>query len=175
MTLHADNPVRELDDAALLAWLVSEYSRPLFRVAISVVRDHALAEDVVQETLVRAWQAYPSYRGEAPVGAWLLRIGHNVAVSTLRRRRDQATEPELLPDAPVPEPADHVVDRLAVDQLWAVLADVDPLSRAILVLRDIEGLAYEEIAEITDVTLSVVKTRLFRTRRLLALRLKEWR
>jgi RNA polymerase sigma-70 factor (ECF subfamily) len=163
------------NDTRLVEWLVSEYARPLYRMAISVVRDHALAEDVVQETLVKAWQAYPSYRGDAPVGAWLLRICHNVAVSTLRRRRDQPTEPDLLPTVAVPGPADQVADRVAVEELWLVLADMDPLSRTILVLRDVEGLSYEAIADVTDTTLSVVKTRLFRTRRLLADRLKEWR
>jgi RNA polymerase sigma-70 factor (ECF subfamily) len=105
----------------------------------------------------------------------VLRIGHNVAVSTLRRQRDQATDPARLPELPVPGPVDQVTDRLAVTELWAELADVDPLSRTILVLRDVEGLSYEEIADITGVTLSVVKTRLFRTRRFLADRLKEWR
>jgi RNA polymerase sigma-70 factor (ECF subfamily) len=159
----------------LAARLVAEFGRSLYRLAVSIVRDHAMAEDVVQETLIRAWQAYPTYRGDAPLRAWVSRIGHNVAVSHLRRVREVPTSSVVLSEAAVKGVSDEVTNRLAVEEVWSVLDRVDPLSRELLILRDVDGRSYEEIADITGVSLPTVKTRLFRTRRLLADRLKEWR
>jgi RNA polymerase sigma-70 factor, ECF subfamily len=161
--------------AGLVDWLVSEFSTQLYRQAISIVQDHALAEDVVQESLLRAWQAHESYRGEAPLGAWVMRIGHNTAISALRRSRDQPTDPVLLPEGAMPGFVDRTIDRLEVEAVWEVLGQVDALSRTIVVLRDVEGYSYREIADITGSTIGVVKTRLFRTRRRLADSLKEWK
>jgi len=73
--------------------IVGEHSGATYRVALSVVRDHALAEDVVQESVVKAWQALDSFRGDANVRTWLLRITHNTAISALRKRRDRAERP----------------------------------------------------------------------------------
>jgi len=84
-------PVEGSTDQRLGA-LVAEHVEAIYRVAISVVRDPALAEDVVQETVIKAWQSMGDYRGEGSERAWILRIAHNTAVSTLRRIRDEATE-----------------------------------------------------------------------------------
>lgn len=161
--------------ADLAEQLAREYSASLYRQAFSMVRDHALAEDIVQETLIKAWQGYAGYRGEAPLGAWVMRIGHNTAVSALRRLRDQPTDPESMPEVPTGDIAAGVADRIAVEELWRALDEVDPTSREILVLREVEGRSYEDISAITGVSLGTVKTRLFRTRRLLADRLGDWR
>ena len=171
-----------LDPAEQLAALTRRHADAVYRVALSVTRDPDLAEDVSQDALLKAWQALPSYRGEAPLKNWLLRITHNTAISALRRRRDVHVDPSELPEsAPAAHRApDHSVEHLAeshasFDAFEAALATLDDLSRAVVVLREVEGMSYEEIATVLEVPLPTVKTRLLRARRVLATALEGWR
>ena len=154
-----DAPLRGIED------IVREHSHAMYRVAISVVHDHALAEDVVQESVVKAWQALSGFRGESSVRTWLLRITHNTAISALRKRRD-----DVLPPSDLPERAGHVsVEESALvqadrDEIWDALRRLDPVSRAIVVLREVDRMSYEEIAEVLDLATATVRTRLFRAR-----------
>lgn len=141
--------------------LVEQHGPAVYRLALSIVRDPALAEDVAQETFIRAWQRRDTYHGAAPVRHWLLRIAHNVAVSTLRSIREEVRDPDTLPDRHADVVAPAVESRMAVSE---ALSRLDPLSRSIVVLREVEGLAYTEIGEILGVALPTVKTRLFRAR-----------
>jgi RNA polymerase sigma-70 factor, ECF subfamily len=161
----------------VLSELLSEHATSMFRLARSIVRDAALAEDVVQESLMKAWQSAESFRGDASLKSWALRITHNTAISMLRRRRDEYRSPEQLPDDPdnFAEPSRQVSGRLMVDDLWVELDKLDPVSRSITVLREVEGLTYEEISEALGLPLPTVKTRLFRARKALASALEEWR
>lgn len=153
------NPAPGSDPA--LRQLFDDHALAIYRVARSVVRDPGLAEDVTQETLIRAWQRADSYRGDAPLRHWLLRIAHNVAVSTLRASREEATDPRRLSGEEAVAPDRVVEDRMLVDE---ALARLDPLSRAVVVLREVEQLSYAEIREVLQVSLPTVKTRLFRAR-----------
>lgn len=144
--------------------LVEQHGHAIYRLAVSLVRDAALAEDVAQETFIRAWQRWDTYRGAAPVRIWLLRIAHNVAVSTLRSIHEEAHDPDTLPDRYADAVAPVVESRMAVIE---ALSRLDPLSRSVVVLREMEGLSYAEIGEILEVSLPTVKTRLFRARALL--------
>ena len=168
---------REANDLdASLEALIRAETRPAYRLAMSIVQDAALAEDVVQESFVRAWLALPSWRGDAPMRHWLLRIVRNTAVSTLRSSRDAQTDPEVLDRLPSSlDVAEHVEDLVTIDALWGALGKLDDLSRAIVVLRELEGLRYEEMCAILDAPMPTVKTRLFRARRLIAAALDETR
>lgn len=179
----ATAPAASIDD---LQVLIREHGDAVYRVALSVVRHRQHAEDVAQESMVKAWQSLGSYRGEAPLRNWLLRITHNTAVSSLRRRREEPADPALLPEGagrptkgrhlgPAPTPETIVEGRAVIDDFQVALGRLDELSRSIVVLRDVEGLAYEEISELLSVPLPTVKTRLLRARRLLATTLKDWK
>ena len=169
---HADDPALDDDLVALL----DEHGAAIYRLAISIVRDPAIAEDVVQETLIKAWQALPAFRGESSVRRWILTIAHNTAVSVLRATREDAHDPHTIPDRPAPEsPERDAQNRLAVEHLWDALAELDEISRALIVLREIEGLSYDEISTVMRLPLSTIKTRLFRARKVLATALEEWR
>ncbi len=161
-----------VSDAALRR-LFADHGASVYRMARSVLRDPGLAEDVTQETFIRAWQRYDTYRGDAPILHWLLRIAHNLAVSTLRTIREESTDPGRLS---IQEPVhpDHVVeDRQLIDE---ALGSLDPLSRAVVVLREVEQLSYAEISDVLQVPMPTVKTRLFRARgRLRALGTGGWR
>jgi len=157
--------------------LMVEHSDAVFRLAFSVVRDRALAEDVTQETMLKAWLALPTFRGESSLRGWIMRIAHNTAISTLRSRKALVSDPMEMPEEPArPE---HSTERrvegaAAVDDFVDALDELDDLSRSIVVLREIEGMSYDEISRVLDVSLPTIKTRLLRSRRFLGNALREW-
>ncbi len=156
--------------------LVREHLDSVYRVAYSVVRDSALAEDVSQDAILKAWNALPSFRGDSSLRSWLLRITHNTAISSLRKRREELRDPSLLPEAPTRSSTEsQVLDRITMSDFEEALDKLDELSRSIVVLREVEGLSYDEIADLLEVPLPTVKTRLLRARRVLAAALSDWR
>lgn len=154
--------------------LYTDHAAAMFRVAVSVVRDHALAEDVVQDAIVKAWRHLDTFRGDSSPKTWLLRITHNTAVSTLRKLRDTPYDPTELPDVPHEVVESSAMTSAFLDAFNEALFELDELSRSIIALREIEDLPYEEIAAILDVPLPTVKTRLFRARHHLAGALSGW-
>jgi len=157
--------------------LVVEHSDAVYRLALSVVRDPSLAEDVAQDTMVKAWLALPTFRGDSSLRGWIMRIAHNTAISTLRARRAAVIDPAELPEREsVPERS--VERRVESDEAMNAFVDaldlLDDLSRSIVVLREVEGMAYDEISRVLDVPLPTVKTRLLRARRRLSTALREW-
>lgn len=160
----------------LLDELVREHLDAVYRVAFSVVRDSALAEDVAQDAILKAWKALPTFRGESSLRSWVLRITHNMAISTLRKRREELRDPSLLPEEESRTSTEaEAVQHLTMDAFEAALDQLDELSRSIIVLREVEGLSYDEIAELVGVPLPTVKTRLLRSRRILASALSDWK
>jgi RNA polymerase sigma-70 factor (ECF subfamily) len=160
-----------------LSALVAAYSEPIYRVALSVVRDPSLAEDVAQDTLVKAWIALPTFRGESSLKSWVLRIARNTAISSIRANRMVAMDPFTMPEAESRADGSverKVEDREAMQDFVVALGELDDLSRSVVVLREIEGLPYDEIADVLDVPLSTVKTRLMRARKRLGSALEEW-
>ncbi len=173
-----DDDLLGLDPTQQLAALTRRHADAVYRVALSVTRNHDLAEDVAQDALLKAWQALPSFRSDAPLKNWLLRITHNTAVSALRRRRDVHMDPQDLPEGAAPRHHSieaQVEGHLAVDEFSEALSELDDLSRSIVVLREVEGMSYDEIAEVLDLPMPTVKTRLLRARRRLANALEGWR
>ncbi len=158
--------------------LVVEYSDSIFRLAYSIVSDRALAEDITQDTLVKAWMALPSFRGEGSLKGWILRIAHNTAISAIRARKAIVVDPADLVDVR-PTLSDvvekNVENTQAYGEFIEALDELDELSRSILVLREVEGLSYEEISQMLKVPLPTVKTRLLRSRRRLGVVLKGWK
>ena len=168
--------IHTLEPAAQLHYLVENYSDAVYRVARSVVRENELAEDASQEALLKAWQALPTFRGDAPLRNWVLRITHNTAVSILRTRREELRDPNLLPDGVQRGTIERSVeDTMAMTAFEDALGQLDELSRSIVVLREIENMSYDEISEVLDVPLPTVKTRLLRARKVLSSALQEWR
>lgn len=168
------DPAGSANDAEL-ARLIAEHSDVVYRLARSIVRDPGLADDVTQETMIKAWRSLPDWEGRPIPRPWLLRVARNTAISLLRTRRDEVRSPDTLPDAGSGPSTDAAVaGRVALDELWRALGDLDETSRSLVVLRELSGLSYEEIAEVLDLPLSTVKTRLFRARRALQARLGGW-
>lgn len=129
------------------------------------------AEDVAQDSFLRAFHTLNRFRAEAPFEAWLLRIARNTALNALARRRTttiSAVPEELEPArgrAQTRTPVDELEDSERRDRLKQKLTLLSPPHRDVLVLRDLEGLSYGEVADMTGAPLGSVKGRLFRARR----------
>lgn len=181
-----------LPDAELIAHLrrghrqafaivIQRHNRRLFRVARSVIRDDTEAEDIVQETYVRAFAGLAQFRGDAALATWLTRIALNEALDRLRRRRPQVDL--ALVDAPGagveggragPSDPERSAARSEIRHL--VEAAVDRLPepfRLVFVMREIEEMSVEETAAQLGLKPETVKTRLHRARRLLRDRLED--
>lgn len=117
------------------------------------------AQDAMQAAFVQAFRALPGFRGDSAVRTWLYRIALNEALTLLRRRK-RAPEP-LHETTSVPDGAKGIQRKLAVQ---TALAHVHPDQKALLVLRYWEGLGYEDIAAVLNITVSAVKMRLNRAR-----------
>lgn len=148
--------------------LVRRHRAAVLRVAARVVGENE-AEDVAQDAFLRAFHRLERFRGEAPFRTWLLRIAHNSALTAASGRRPDATPVETLDDQP-PDgggsrtPAERLESRERRDRLDVKLKGLSPEHRMVLVLRDVEGLSYEEIATVTGMPLGSVKARLHRAR-----------
>jgi RNA polymerase sigma-70 factor, ECF subfamily len=160
--------VRRTAEGELSAFeLLVDRHRPIVvRVAARIVGS-ADAEDVSQDAFLRAFHRLAHFRGDAPFRSWLLRITHNAALDHLARRRADPVDPDALEQAEqggARQPADQLELRERIERLQRKLRGLAPNHRAVLVLRDAEGLSYEEIAAITDTPLGSVKGRLHRAR-----------
>ena len=171
------SPAQEIDDAELVLrtargelgafeQLVDRHRPVVVRVAARIVGSDE-AEDVSQDAFLRAFHRLHHFRGDAPFRAWLLRITHNAALDHLGRRRPEPVDPETLDSAeesPSRQPADRLEVRERIERLERKLRGLSHQHRTVLVLRDAEGLSYEEIAAITDAPIGSVKGRLHRAR-----------
>lgn len=164
--------------------LVVKYQRKLGRLLSRFVRDPAEVEDVTQEAFIKAYRALPSFRGESAFYTWLYRIGINTAKNylvALGRRAPTSTEidseeaegyeeGELLRDIRTPE-SELMTKQIAMTVNQAVENLPEELRTAIS-LREIEGLSYEEIAEIMNCPIGTVRSRIFRAREAIAEKLR---
>ena len=147
--------------------LVELHRDVVVRVAARIVGSQD-AEDVSQDAFLRAFHRLGDFRGDAPFRSWLLRITHNAALDHLARRRAEPVAPETFDtseESPQRPPAERLEVRERIDRLERKLRGLSPQHRVVLVLRDAEGLSYEEIADITSTPLGSVKGRLYRARR----------
>jgi RNA polymerase sigma-70 factor (ECF subfamily) len=158
-------------DLAAFETLVARHRDVVFRVAARVVGEHD-ADDVSQDAFLRAFHRLHRFHGTAPFRAWLLQIAHNAALDHLARRHDDRyerggfTDGGAASDLPSPDkpPAERLDVRERTERLEQKLRALSPERRIALVLRDVEGFSYAEIAEITDTPVATVKTRLHRAR-----------
>ncbi len=164
--------------------LVSKYQRKLGRLLSRFIRDSAEIEDVTQEAFIKAYRALPSFRGDSAFYTWLYRIGINTAKNYLVaqcRRAPTSTQFDS-EEAETFESADQLRDINTPESLLmskqigetvnsAIDALPEELRRAI-VLREIDGLSYEEIADMMDCPIGTVRSRIFRAREAVALKLR---
>ncbi|HXF36913.1 MAG TPA: sigma-70 family RNA polymerase sigma factor [Actinomycetota bacterium] len=142
--------------------LVRMYQADVYRFARHLTRDRTLAEDVVQETFLRAFRFLSSFRGDSKFPSWLLRICRNCSMDALRARRTLLSREELEPRAAVP-----VADAAARAELHAALASVEAEHREPFLLIEVFGMSYREAADVLGLKVGTVKSRMHRARRAL--------
>ncbi len=159
--------------------LIRRYERPIFALIFRMVRDRELAEDLSQETFIKALNAIESYRPEFKFSSWIFKIANNAAIDHLRRRELDTLSLDGSPHAETPEamqatalqigarqesPLDTVEAKELGGAIEVAIARLRPEYRSCILLRHVEGRAYEEIAEILDLPLGTVKTYIHRAR-----------
>lgn len=147
--------------------LAQRHGDTSLRVATRIVGPDD-AQDVCQEALLRAFHRLPRLKEGGSFRAWLLQITHNSALDALERRRSEAFDPATFEeehDEGRRGPAVKLESAERRERLEMKLGGLPPAHRAVLVLRDVEGLSYEEIAQITETPLGSVKGRLHRARK----------
>jgi RNA polymerase sigma-70 factor, ECF subfamily len=152
-----DEPKQELDPATQFRQLYDQEYRSVYRSIRAVVLDAAAAEDLTQETFVRAYRARDRYTPTAPPGAWLRRIGINLAISYLRRQKLARYLPARLYVAPDSRDYDRAE---AKDVVTKALTALSPKLRAAVILHYYDGLTREEIAAVLGVPAGTVASRI---------------
>jgi RNA polymerase sigma-70 factor (ECF subfamily) len=152
--------------------LVYRYQARLYNVVIRLVVHADDAADVVQEAFLNAYQSLPSFKGDAEFFTWLYRIAFNSAISLKRRKRATVSLDAGGPDGGIDpyDPSEYVKPGQALErmegevQLQEAMNRLSSEHREVLVLKDIEGMKYEEIAAILDVPIGTIRSRLHRAR-----------
>lgn len=159
--------------------LVRTYERPVYNLAYRMLGDAGEAEDAAQEVFLRAYRKLDTYDPGRKFSTWLLSIASHYCIDRLRRRRLQwfSLEDEKLPadtwTSDLPGPERQTLEAEGKAEIQAILETLPQDYRAAVVLHYWYELSYEEIAEITESTVSAIKSRLFRARRMLGERLQQ--
>jgi RNA polymerase sigma-70 factor (ECF subfamily) len=167
------------DDSAEFEALMRQHNRMLFRTARAILHDDADAEDVLQEAYLKAYGAMGSFRGDAKVSTWLARIVANEALQRLRKQNRRAAivplrstgdveEINEIPERNMSKTPEQSAQRAEMRKLLEKKIDALPDAyRPVFVLRAVEELSVEEVAEVLHVPAATVRTRFFRARSLL--------
>jgi len=170
------------DDREAFGFLAERHAPRLYSVALRLLGETAAAEDAVQETLLAAFTALPSFRGEARVSTWLHRIAVNKCHDWLRARgRFEDGDPGEDEDGETPGTgSDHQTPEQVLSQkqlaghLDEAIDGLAPLYREAFLLRHVEGMEYDEMVEVLGVSRDTLKMRVYKARTELARRLEEW-
>ena len=166
-------------DQDAFAQLVVRYTGLVYSLALRRVGNHHDAEDLTQNVFWKAWKALPSFREEAAFSTWLYRMTANAATDFLRQKgRREAPlsldDPDLPQTAhPGPSPGEQAQAEERREALYRAIETLPEQARSVLLLRELRGLSYEEIAAALDLPVGTVRSRLARARAALAKSLRE--
>ena len=175
-------------DVGAFKALVIRYQRKVYAVALGIVKDPDLAWDVAQETFVRVHRHLSEFKGDSAFSTWLHRIGSHLAIDAVRKeRRSQKDDLDDLREADLGDagegilatrlghdPRETLLRRELAGRMEVALAELPAIHREILVLREIEGLSYEELAARLGIQKGTVMSRLFHARKKMQAALAEY-
>ncbi|QDX80411.1 RNA polymerase sigma factor RpoE [Denitratisoma sp. DHT3] len=171
-------------DKQAFGLLVAKYQRKLLRLVSRLVRDPGEAEDVTQEAFIKAYRALPNFRGDSAFYTWLYRIGVNTAKNWLasQGQRAKATAAVDSDEAETYEGADLLRDVNTPERVLMSKQIAETVNRAMerlpddlrtaISLREIDGMAYEEIAQVMNCPIGTIRSRIFRAREVIAKELR---
>jgi RNA polymerase sigma-70 factor (ECF subfamily) len=164
--------------------LITLHRDRVYMIASHILRNNEDALDVVQDTFLRAWKNLSRFDGSAPFGSWLSRIASNAAIDLIRRRKSHPqTEFEAVPMAidaasrttpsQAAKPGDSLDRAEMRERFQSALATLSPEHRAVIVLKEVEDLSYQEIADAVGCSIGTVMSRLFYARKKLQNELRD--
>lgn len=172
-------------DARAFDSLVTRYRGKVFGMCYHLVQNEQDAWDLAQEAFIKAWRALASFKGDSAFYTWIYRIAHNAGYDWLRKKRiqgegefnDEVSRPIAAGAEAVPKgdrrPDEVLKNRELGDRIKDAIAQLSPEHRTAVLLREVEGLSYEEIAEVMEISLGTVMSRLFYARKKLQELLKD--
>jgi len=170
-------------DAQAFAELVTRYTTPIFNLAFRLTNDRAEAENVTQETFLRAYKALPRSRTELAFKPWLFQIAVNLCRDLARKKQpaafsELAQEADASPEEAIedesPLPLDQIEERELQRALARAIANLPDIYRVVVTLRYTEELSYEDMAAVLKLPVNTVRTHLFRAKATLRKSLAEW-
>ena len=162
----------QADDERAFGELVSRYESKVYSLALKMLRNPEDAEDVLQDTFLRAYRGIKSFKGNSTFSTWIYRITANSALMRLRKRQlptvsiddaDERETPINIADW-APGPVEQVLNQETQAAMSEAIEALPPEFRQVFVLRDLEELSNAEVAEILDLSVAAVKSRLHRAR-----------
>lgn len=175
-------------DEEAFGTLMRTYYEPTFRLVASIVRDAHAARDVCQEVWLTVWKQLETFRGDAKFSTWIHPIAVRRAIDQLRSRKrwrdrflpfavagdsDDESPGAPEPASPTETPREELERRESTARFERAIESLPPKHRAVLALREIQGLSYDKIATAVGINRGTVMSRLFNARRMLAQKLKE--
>ncbi len=149
--------------------IVNQHAQQVYNLALRLVQNPQEAEDIAQESFVRAWRALPTFRADAQFGTWLYRIVTNLCYNRLPRLKQElravaADEQDALRDTAVSVENTLLNEEMRME-LHQAIKNLSDSHRLLITLRHLQGMSYDEIAQVTEMPLGSVKTGIFRARR----------
>ena len=145
--------------------ILNAYETPVYNYVLRMVGDRALAEDLSQEIFLRIYQGLPGFSLRCRFTTWLFQVAKNRVLDELRARERKPQSALTLDDLPPLEVVDAPPERVEmIDGVWRAVAALNPDLKMALLLRDVVGLSYTEIADTLEITLATVKWRIFKAR-----------
>ena len=159
-------------DQAAFEQLLDHYQKPVYHQALRLVGNPEDAADVTQEVFLKVWKHLPSFRGESSFSTWLYRLTDNAALDLIRREKKRRGDSSLddeesaltLPADPAPTPHQAAEQKELKQAVAEGLQQLSEEHRQVLVMREINGLSYEQIGSILDLSPGTVKSRIARAR-----------
>jgi RNA polymerase sigma-70 factor (ECF subfamily) len=151
-------------DARAFAVLVTTYETPVYNYIFRMIGDRTLAEDLTQDVFLRIHHGLPGFSLRCRFTTWLFQVAKNRVLDELRAR-ERRPHPDALDDVAPLEVVDAPPERVEmIDAVWRAIGVLNPDLRMALLLRDIVGLSYAEIADSLEITLATVKWRIYKAR-----------
>jgi RNA polymerase sigma-70 factor (ECF subfamily) len=152
-------------DERAFALIMQAYETPIYNYVYRITGDRTVAEDLTQEVFVRVFNGLPRFSLRCKFTTWLFQVTKNRVLDELRARERRPHTVVNLDDMPHLESFDQPVERLeTIDAIWRAVHELNPDLKMALLLRDVVGMPYSEIADSLEITLATVKWRIFKAR-----------
>ena len=158
-------------DAAAFNELLGAYEKKMYAVCLRMSGNHEDAQDCLQETMLRVYRAISGFKGQSTFSTWLYRVAMNTCLDELRKKRNRTStsldgllEAGWSPSDEFDTPERHALNREKSAEIRRVIAELPEDMRAAIVLRDVQGFSYDEIAKILEANVGTIKSRISRGR-----------